>query len=155
MGYVEIDIAQLIRNKGNPTRHISYLTSPDSQERPGTLEYTVGYFPKTWPNPQLKTSGFDPNVPEDLRGEPEFQKDHDGGNALNELEAAVLCTPPDEKWPSGILSVQVHEIKDLMVKTHGKETKGVNGSRQGQKGQDDNTGVEEEKEGLPSSYCTM
>lgn len=156
LGFVEVDLADLMRQKGNPVRRISPLVSPDSQDRPGTLEYTVGYYGKMWPNPSLKSDGSDPNIPEDLKEAPEFQRDQakSKATALNELEAAVLVTPPDTKWPSGILGVQVHEIKDLTVKTYGKENP-ANVSRQGQKGQDDNTGVEEENEGLPSSYCTM
>jgi len=156
MGFVEVDLADLMRQKGTPVRRISPLVSPDSQDRPGTLEYTVGYYAKTWPNPALKTDGSDPNIPEDLKTAPEFQRDQakSKATALNKLEAAVLVTPPDTKWPSGILGVQVHEIKDLTVKTYGRENS-ANVSRQGQKGQDDNTGVEEENEGLPSSYCTI
>ncbi|KAI0325709.1 hypothetical protein GY45DRAFT_1339924, partial [Cubamyces sp. BRFM 1775] len=74
--------------------------------------------------------------------------------ALNDLEAAVLVTPPDPEWPSGILSVQVHEIRDLSVKTMGKERKGGKG-REGEKGQDEGEETAEEGEGLPSSYCTI
>lgn len=78
---------------------------------------------------------------------------------MSDLEAAVLVTPPDPEWPSGVVSVQVHEIRGLGVKTEGRERsvlKGVQAmSREGEKGQDED-GVElEELEGLPSSYCTM
>ena len=76
--------------------------------------------------------------------------------ALNDLEAAVLVTPPDPNWPCGIVSVQVHEIRDLNIKMEGRKTT-ILGSRkdEGEKGQDDQGEEQEEGEHLPSSYCTM
>ncbi|KAI0634023.1 hypothetical protein C8Q77DRAFT_721518 [Trametes polyzona] len=152
MGFVEIDIVDLIRERGKPTRRVSPLSSPDSQDRPGSLEYTVGYYGKVPPNRALSTDGSDPSLPDDLRARPEFKDAH--AVALNDLEAAVLVTPPDPAWPSGLLSVQVHEIRDLAVKTQGKERRGGKG-REGEKGQDEGEETAEEGEGLPSSYCTI
>ena len=152
MGFAEIDIVDLIRRCGKPVRRVSPLSSPDSQSRPGSLEYTVGYYGKLPPNKDLKTDGSDPSLPDDLRENPEFRDAK--AVALNDLEAAVLVTPPDPEWPSGLLSVQVHEIRDLSVKTMGKERRGGKG-REGEKGQDEGEETAEEAEGLPSSYCTM
>ena len=152
MGFVEMDVVDLIRQRGKPVRRVSPLSSPDSQDRPGCLEYTVGYYGKLPPNKDLTTDGSDPSLPEDLRDKPEFKDAR--AAALNDLEAAVLVTPPDPDWPSGLLSVQVHEIRDLSVKTLGKERKGGKG-REGEKGQDEGEETVEEAEGLPSSYCTM
>ena len=152
MGFVEMDVVDLIRQRGKPVRRVSPLSSPDSQDRPGCLEYTVGYYGKLPPNKELSTDGSDPSLPEDLRAKPEFKDAR--AVALNDLEAAVLVTPPDPDWPSGLLSVQVHEIRDLSVKSMGKERKGGKG-REGEKGQDEGEETVEEAEGLPSSYCTM
>ncbi|KAH9847036.1 hypothetical protein C2E23DRAFT_850404 [Lenzites betulinus] len=152
MGFVEIDIVDLIRERGKPTRRVSPLTSPDSKDRPGSLEYTVGYYGKVPPNKALTTDGSDPSLPDDLRERPEFKDAR--AVALNDLEAAVLVTPPDPEYPSGLLSVQVHEIRDLTAKTQGKERKGGKG-REGEKGQDDGEETAEEGNGLPSSYCTL
>ncbi|KAI0643938.1 hypothetical protein C8Q79DRAFT_977606 [Trametes meyenii] len=152
MGFAEIDIADLIRERAKPTRRVSHLSSPDSRNRSGSLEYTVGYYGKLPPSEALATDGSDPSLPDDLRERPEFKDAR--AVALNDLEAAVLVTPPDPEWPSGILSVQVHEIRDLAVKTMGKERKGKKG-REGEKGQDDGDSAQEEGEGLPSSYCTI
>ena len=76
---------------------------------------------------------------------------------MNDLEASELVTPPDPEWPSGILSVQVHEIRGLGVKKEGREKNVVKEmqSREGDKGQDDDGKELEETEGLPFSYCTM
>ncbi|EIW58918.1 uncharacterized protein TRAVEDRAFT_48061 [Trametes versicolor FP-101664 SS1] len=76
MGYVEIDTVDLLRERGKPTRHVSPLTSPDSQDRPGSLEYTVGYYGKLPPNKGLTTDGSDPSLPDDLRERPEFKDVH-------------------------------------------------------------------------------
>ncbi|KDQ51904.1 hypothetical protein JAAARDRAFT_139718 [Jaapia argillacea MUCL 33604] len=151
MGYVVVDIVDLVRNKNKPVRRWSPLASPDDEDRPGSIEYTVGYYGKTVPNSAFKTDGSDPGIPEDLKNNPEFAQAR--AVALNDLEAAVLVTPPDPELPSGILSVQVHEIRELSVKTFGKEKKGK--MEEGEKGQDDDSAEKEDGEGLPSSYCCL
>lgn len=152
LGYHDIDIVKLIRQRGKPVRRVSPLSSPDSKHRPGSIEYTVGYYGKLPPNPTFTTDGVDPGIPDDLRDKPEFKEAR--GVSLNDLEAAVLTTPPDPAWPSGILSVQVHEIRDLVVRLGGEERK-KGKDRDGGKGQDAGEEEQEEAEGLPSSYCTM
>jgi hypothetical protein len=139
-----------MREKGKPFRRISHLSSPDSEHRPGSVEYTVGYYGKTWPNAALKTDGSDPGIPADFKQSNDFKEAR--ATALNDLEAAVLVTPPDPAWPSGVLSVQVHEIRDLAIKMNGREKKGRG---EGEKGQDEDSETTEEGEGLSSSYCTM
>ncbi|KIJ54345.1 hypothetical protein M422DRAFT_73809 [Sphaerobolus stellatus SS14] len=150
LGLVEMDIAERIKNKNTSIRKVSTFESPDGKKRPGTIEFTMGYYEKMWPNSSLKTDGSDPGIPEELRNEPEFKDAR--ATALNDLEAAVLVTPPDPEYPTGILSIQIHEITDLSVRTEGKET---TGHREGEKGQDDTGTTQEEGEGLPSSYCTI
>lgn len=155
LGVAEIDILEFIRHSGQPHRRSTSLSDPHSSHVPGTFEYTIGYFSKRSPTQSLKTDGIDPGIPEDLRKRPEFQNAKE--IAMTDLEAAVLVTPPDPEWPSGIVSVQIHEIRGLGVKKEGRERnvfKSIQ-SREGEKGQDED-GVElEELEGLPSSYCTM
>ena len=145
----------LLRNHGTPHRRAEHLTHPHTRHVPGELEYTVGYYGKLPPTESLRSSGTDPGIPDDLKDRPEFKQAR--AIALNDLEAAVLVTPPDPEWPSGILSVQVHEIRGLNVKKEGRETNALKSlkSREGEKGQDDEGHEEEEAEGLPSSYCTM
>ncbi|PCH37535.1 hypothetical protein WOLCODRAFT_128544, partial [Wolfiporia cocos MD-104 SS10] len=149
LGFHEVDIVELIRQRAKPVRRISSLSSPDSKHRPGSIEYTVGYYGKLAPNSALATDGADPGIPEDLRAQPEFKEAR--AVALSDLEAAVLVTPPDPELPSGILSMQVHEIRDLTVRLGGEERKGLDG----EKGQDAGEETQEEAEGLPSSYCTI
>ncbi|KAL4247548.1 hypothetical protein ABKN59_007359 [Abortiporus biennis] len=163
LGIADIDICDLLRHRGRPIRRISTLSSPDSMERPGSIEYTVGYYGKLPPTSSLKTDGSDPDIPEDLREKPEFKSPKP--TALNDLEKAVLVTPPDPKWPSGILSIQVHEIRDLKVRTEGRDKhmlgdggikqSATSSSDQTKKGQEDEGETAEEAEGLPSSYCEI
>ena len=155
MGFVEIDLVDLIRHRGAPVRRISQLSSPDSRDRPGSVEYTIGYYAKRPPTASLRSDGQDPGIPDDLRDKPEFRNARE--IALNDLEAAVLVTPPDPAWPSGIVSVQVHEIRGLGIRREGRERNIIKtkSSGEGEKGQDEQGQEVEEGEGLPSSYCSM
>ncbi|KAH9916920.1 uncharacterized protein B0H18DRAFT_1214852 [Fomitopsis serialis] len=148
LGYHEVDVVELVRQRGKPVRRVSTLSSPDSHHRPGNVEYTVGYYGKLLPNAALSTDGVDPGIPDDLRQKPEFKEAR--AVALDDLEADVLTTPPDQEWVSGILSVQVHEIRYLAVRRGEKSSEGM-----GAKGQDDSDEAREEGEDLPSSYCTI
>ncbi|KAI0089465.1 hypothetical protein BDY19DRAFT_942448 [Irpex rosettiformis] len=155
LGVAEVDVVDLVRNHATPHRRSTSLSDPQSRHVPGHLEYTVGYYTKRAPTPSLKSDGMDPGIPDDLKDKPEFQNAKE--TAMNDLEAAVLVTPPDPAWPSGILSVQVHEIRGLGVKTEGREKSVLRGlkSREGEKGQNDDSAELEESEDLPSSYCTI
>ncbi|KAL5476528.1 hypothetical protein ACEPAI_3385 [Sanghuangporus weigelae] len=155
MGYVDIDILDLMKNKNRPSRRICPLTSPDSQDRPGHLDFTAGYYSKMRPDRALETDGSDPTIPDDLKKHDSDFQDA-GSKALNDLEAAVLRTPPSPEWPSGILGIQVHEIRDLKIRMEGRETSILEkGRREGAKGQDDDGEEQEEGSNLPSSYCTI
>ncbi|THH11592.1 hypothetical protein EW145_g532 [Phellinidium pouzarii] len=156
MGYVEIDILDLLRNTNTPKRQTSFLTNADiGSPSEQSLEYTIGYYAKMAPNNELATDGSDPAIPEDLKlRDPDFREAR--SVALNDLEASVLVTPPDPNWPSGILSVQIHEVRDLKLHIEGRETSMLGqGRKEGQKGQDDDGEEQEEGSGLPSSYCTI
>ena len=129
MGFVDIDILgkvvsfspcsvlilceDLIRHKNEPIRRICPLASPDSEDRPGQLEFTAGYYSKAKPDESLKTDGSDPAIPDDLKNEPEFQEKP--SVALNDLEDAVLKTPPSFDLPSGIISyVAYHSLRNRL-----------------------------------------
>ncbi|GJE98733.1 C2 domain-containing protein [Phanerochaete sordida] len=155
LGVADVDILELVRASGQPHRRVARLHDRSRPDTPGTLEYTVGYYAKRPPTRSLRSDGQDPGVPPDLRERAEFKNAKE--IALNDLEAAVLVTPPDPAWPSGILSVQVHEIRGLGVRTEGRERNVVRTkhAREGEKGQDEGGQEIEEAEGLPSSYCTI
>lgn len=160
-----------MQDKNKAHRREVHLTSPDSRRRSGTVEYTIGYFSKLPPNPSSNRDSDgtqparDPGLPDDLHvNDPDSQE----SSAIGDIEKAVLRCAPDDEWVSGLVAVQVHEVRDLGVGRGGrvgqkdgwgigvkdkmKEELGM-AHEEGEKG-DDEVG-EEEAEGLPSSYCMM
>lgn len=73
----------------------------------------------------------------------------------NPLLSAVVRTPPDPLWPSGIVSVVVHQIVNLEL----ANVKGSQGKRKGREYEPARPEAGEIKEEsgkkLPSSYCTI
>jgi Ca2+-dependent lipid-binding protein len=143
LGVIQIDLIELMQNKGRPQHRTSPFMSPSdpSKRKGGSLTYTVGYYGKLTPNSALRTSGTDPAIPSDDILRVELAQDERRATALNSLEQAVLCTPPDPEWPAGVVSVMVHEVKDLVAR------------RTSRAGEEEDE--QEEGEGLPSAYCTM
>lgn len=154
VGKVEISLHDLILNPGVMHQQISTLTGVESGSRmPGELHWEVGYFGKAELRPALRTSGKDVNLPAGLRDRPDLQDDQ--GVLENALEDAVMHTPPDPLWPSGIASLVVHQIVNLETRS----LKGNYGSRKN--GKEYSPGMEtgeiKQEEGgkLPSAYCTI
>jgi hypothetical protein len=162
----------LVHDKNKAHRRIAHLSSPDSRDRPGSVEFTIGYYGKLPPNPKACKDknpdevGRDPGLPKDFDIEDPDSQDN---SAIGDIEKAVLRCPPDDEWVSGIVSIQVHEIRDLGtgrgervgtkqgdwgsgVKDIAKHAVGIN--QEGEKGSDEQ-GEDEEGDELPSSYCTV
>ncbi|GAB1526060.1 hypothetical protein RhiTH_009226 [Rhizoctonia solani] len=159
LGTVDIDIATLIRKKNQSFRSIEPITKGE-----GSLEFTVGFYEKTDPNPSFRAEKWKRKLPspeETRSNEPVDTSDstdangpHDEeiirpDNALNDLEAAVMTCAPDPDLPSGILSIQVHEMRDLGFKLN----KGTKGRGHGPGSSEEEE--EEEGDGLPSAYCVV
>ena len=91
--------------------------------------------------------------PPELKDKKELQDEK--GTIENAEEDAVVHTPPDPLWPSGILSIVVHQIVGLEL----ANVKGSNGKRKGREYEparlDAGDVKEEEGSKLPSSYCTI
>ncbi|KZT54274.1 hypothetical protein CALCODRAFT_557073 [Calocera cornea HHB12733] len=152
LGTVEMDITEMIRHRGKAFRRCMALQGTDKGTKmPGELEFTVGFYGKVPPTTALKTDGADPGIPEDLKDKPEFKEAR--ATALSDLEAAVLVTPPDPAYPSGLLSVQIHEVTDLGINNTKGSLKG--GKRMGQQGAEPDVVREEEGTHFPSSYCNI
>lgn len=112
----------------------------------------TGYFGKPQFRPALRTHGKDINLPDQLKDHDEFQDDK--GAIDNATEDAVVHTPPDPLWPSGICSVIVHQIVNLEL----QNMKGSNGKRKGREYEpaaEAGENKEEEHKKLPSGYCTI
>ncbi|CAK7233903.1 hypothetical protein SBRCBS47491_008768 [Sporothrix bragantina] len=154
VGKVELSIQKLIRHPGKMFPEVSNLRGVKAESTmPGELHWEVGYFTKTQFRRALRTDGKNPELPKDLRDDPKFQDDH--GVISTPDEDAVVHTPPDPLWPSGILSVVVHQIVGLEL----ENVKGSNGKRKGREFEPARLEAgelkEEQSKKLPSSYCTI
>jgi hypothetical protein len=154
VGKVELSIQKLIQHPGKMFPQVSKLRGVKAEsEMPGELHWEVGFFGRTQFRKALRTDGKDPNLPKELRDKKELQDDK--GTIDSAEESAVICTPPDPLWPSGILSVVVHQIVNLEL----QNIKGSNGKRKGREYEPARPEAgdikEEQGKALPSSYCTI
>ncbi|KAK3372822.1 hypothetical protein B0T24DRAFT_593084 [Lasiosphaeria ovina] len=154
VGKVELSIQKLIQHPGRMFPQVSKLRGLKAESTmPGELHWEVGFFGKTQFRRALRTHGKDMNLPEELRDKKELQDDK--GSLDNAEEDAVVHTPPDPLWPSGILSVVVHQIVNLEL----QNVKGSNGKRKGREFEparpDTGEVMEEQGKKLPSAYCTI
>jgi hypothetical protein len=154
VGKLELSIQQLIQHPGKMFQHVSTLSGLKADTvMPGELHWEVGFFGKTQFRKALRTDGHNVNVIKELGDLPEFHEDW--GTLQNEEEDAVVHTPPDPLWPSGILSVIVHQIVGLEL----ANIKGSNGNRKGREYEPARPEAgevkEEQSKKLPSSYCTI
>ncbi|SGY31845.1 BQ5605_C002g01266 [Microbotryum silenes-dioicae] len=122
----------------------------DSDSLSGTLHWEIAYYEKAKLNPDLKAApGIDHNLPKELQDHPELKVDTSAMD--NAEEADVRRTPPDSSYPTGILSVIIHQINNL----ERQNLKGASGKdREGHAGQDTDDPSEAENN-LPSAYCEI
>lgn len=154
VGKVELSIQKLIQHPGQMFPQISSLRGVKAESTmPGELHWEVGYFGKTQFRKALLTDGKDPTLPKELADKPELQDDK--GALETTMEQAVVRTPPDPLWPSGIVSIVVHQIVNLEL----ENVKGSNGKRKGREFEPARPEAgelkEEQSSKLPSSYCTI
>jgi len=154
VGKLEVPIQDLMMEPGKMHSRVSSLTGQESgTEMPGQLYWSVGFFGRTALRPALRTSGKDVNLPSQLKDHPDLQDDK--GTIDTAHEDAVVHTPPDPLFPSGIVSIIAHQIVNLEV----KDLTGTYGSRKNGKEYSPGmkTGENKQEEGgkLPSAYCTI
>lgn len=153
VGKVELSMQKMIQHPGKMYPQVSKLTGMEADsEMPGELHWEVGYFSKTKFRPALRTDGKDMNLPDALKDHPALQDDQ--GVIKTEDEDAVIHTPPDPLWPSGICSVIIHQIVSLEL----ENIQGSDGKRKGREyepAKEYGENTEEESKKLPSSYCTI
>jgi len=100
----------------------------------------------------MRSHGKDVNLPDQLKDKKELQDEK--GSLDNAEEDAIVHTPPDPLWPSGICSIIVHQIVNLEY----QNLQGSEGNRKGREfepAQESDENKEEEHKKLPSSYCTI
>ncbi|KAH6897463.1 hypothetical protein B0T10DRAFT_507066 [Thelonectria olida] len=154
VGKIELSIQKLIQHPGKMFPQVSRLKGVKAEsEMPGELHWEVGFFGKTQFRKALRTDGRNLNLPKELSDKPELQEET--GVIESTEEDAVIHTPPDPLWPSGILSVVVHQIVGLEL----ANIKGSEGKRKGKEYEPARPEAgpvkEEQSKSLPSSYCTI
>lgn len=154
VGKIELSIQKLIQHPGKMFPQNSTLRGTKAESSmPGNLSWEVGFFGRTQFRKALRTDGKDPNLPKELQDKKELQTDV--GSLDTAEENAVVRTPPDPLWPSGIVSIIVHQIVNLEM----ANVKGSEGKRKGREFEPARPEAGEIKEEtgkkLPSSYCTI
>ncbi|KAL2866602.1 C2 domain protein [Aspergillus lucknowensis] len=153
VGKVELPIREMIQHPCRMYQHVSRLQGiNEGSEMPGELHWEVGFFGKPKLRAELRTDGKKKDLPDNLKDYPAFEDEK--GIITTDEEDAVTHTPPDPLWPSGILSIVVHQIVNLQL----ANIKGSNGDRKGReyepaKPYGENT--EEQGADLPTSYCKI
>lgn len=154
VGKVELSIQKLIQHPGKMFPQNSNLRGTKAESSmPGNLSWEVGFFGRTQFRKALRTDGRDPNLPKELQDHKELQTDV--GSLDTAEENAVVHTPPDPLWPSGVVSIVVHQIVSLEL----ANVKGSQGKRKGREFEPARPEAgdikEESGKKLPSSYCTI
>ncbi|CAJ2511008.1 Uu.00g066330.m01.CDS01 [Anthostomella pinea] len=155
VGKVELSLQKLIQHPGKMYQQVSKLRGVKAESNmPGELHWEVGFFGKTQFRSALRTDGKDLSLPPELRDRKELQDDK--GAVENEQEDAVTHTPPDPLWPSGILSIVVHQIVSLeLADTQGSEGGKRKGGKEYEPARDAGEIKEEQSKKLPSAYCAI
>ncbi|KAF2659447.1 hypothetical protein K491DRAFT_689312 [Lophiostoma macrostomum CBS 122681] len=153
VGKVELSIQKMIQHPGKMYPQVSKLAGMDAgSEMPGELHWEVGYFAKPQFRPALRTDGKNRALPDTLKDDPKLQDEK--GAVNSEEDDAVMHTPPDPLWPSGVCSVIVHQIVNLEL----ENVKGSDGNRKGREyepAKPYGEATEETGGDLPTSYCTI
>ncbi|CZR53224.1 probable meiotically up-regulated gene 190 protein [Phialocephala subalpina] len=153
VGKVELSMQKMIQHPGKMyPQNLKLRGMDENSSMPGELHWEVGYFGNSQFRPALRIHGKDVNLPDQLKDHAAFQNDK--GTLGNATEDAVVHTPPDPLWPSGICSVIVHQI--VHIELHNmKESNGKRKGRKYEPAAPASENKEEEHKDLPSGYCTI
>lgn len=173
LGRIEVDLKELMtRSDGQMwTRSDGFRALKAEDTLPGKLEWSVGYFSKTRiQDDQLQRQTFNTSIrtidqlKEEVNRISERKlreantKDGRHKRDADELDqqtaqefksqqdAMIISAPPPNGYPSGILSIQIHQITGL-------ELEKISKTQQDRAGEEDDE--TEEGEDLPSAYCTI
>ncbi|KAF3916333.1 Tricalbin-1 [Orbilia brochopaga] len=151
VGRIEFDLHDIIENEGvMQTRSDTLIGEKDGKEVPGKLNWEVGFFKRTEFKKSMKTTGEDVRVPRELRHKQEFHEEVPVPMA--EDDKLALNVPPDPNYPTGVVSITIHEIKHLEF----ERAKGTFGKiRPYSPAQLVGENKDEEGSHLPNTYCTV
>ncbi|KAG6204592.1 hypothetical protein E4U35_003284 [Claviceps purpurea] len=175
LGRIEVSLADLMQNEAskekmsNRTDGFRALKAGDGM--PGKLQWSVGYFPKARIQPnQFAQQTHDPKVrsmdqlkakvedtcerklrefmiKEDVKARDEEELGQQMMQEMkDETDAMIISAPPPDEYPSGLFSIQIHNITGLAIERLNK--------RQVDE-YDEASDEEEEGDSLPSSFCTI
>lgn len=173
LGRAEVDLEDLVKRPGRLFKRTDTLFGlTQEMKKQGTIQWSLGFFAKT-PNIRKELREMrerDRQKDEEEHGDgrteghtddegDEEEEEHRNGNEGNKpmqshnQQQAVAFEPPSPLLPSGILSLQVHQIAQLEV----TDTKTRSSKRkEGEPGQLlDNVQDEEDTAASPSSYVTI
>ena len=166
LGRIEVDLKEIMTNsKSNGRmwdRTDGFQALNDSEKMPGTLDWSLGYFPKSRiQEEQIQKQQVEPEIRRFSQLKERVSKDADRklreatdrnetresdqqkAQDLKEREdAMIISTPPLHDYPAGIFAIQIHQISGLEYDQHSKS-------------QDTGDDEEEGAGDLPSSYCTV
>ena len=167
LGKIEVDLKELMHDKRSRSRlwdrKDGFFGLESKDGMPGSLYWSVGYFPKTKiQDAQLQQQQVEPDINtmqqlkekvskevdrklrEATDREETLETDQQKAQDLKVKEdSMIISTPPLEDYPSGILSVQIHQITGLEFEQLSKSK------------QEEGDYTEEGSDDLPSSYCTI
>ncbi|KIY63684.1 hypothetical protein CYLTODRAFT_493697 [Cylindrobasidium torrendii FP15055 ss-10] len=159
IGRVQLPVKSLMENKNKMTRRKDALAGfEDADNMDGILHWSIGFFDKVPLRKDLELPPDAEHQPPDITKTPVEREIRPGDKAPNpgarDLPPPppdVQRTRPDPDFPSGVLSVVIHQINNLerqnLGGTSGKE-------REGQAGQDTDD-PSEQSANLPSAYCEI
>ncbi|KAF2169046.1 hypothetical protein M409DRAFT_21055 [Zasmidium cellare ATCC 36951] len=175
LGRIEVDLKQIMRaeetNGRMNDRTDGFRALKAGENMPGKLEWSVGYFSKTRLQPcQFESQSFDKSIRsrDDLekkvqetcqrklreamikkgrhaKSEEELEQQKEQERKTLE-DAIVISAPPPEGYPSGIFSIQIHQIVGLELEKQSKSQVDKYENHEEEAEDDDD---------LPSAFCTV
>jgi hypothetical protein len=169
LGRIELDLKALMKSEETngkmQDREDGFKALKAGEGMPGKLCWSVGYYSKTRvTDDQLLAQNEAPDIQtldqlkEATYAEAENKLREASVHHQNEVEQQksqefkakqdqlIIAAPPSQDYPSGILSIQIHQITGLELETNRKDRDGKGGEASDE---------EEQSDDLPSSYCTI
>ncbi|KAK3489587.1 uncharacterized protein B0T23DRAFT_363206 [Neurospora hispaniola] len=174
LGRVEVSLKELMHSEETKNkmhdREDRLMASDPDETMPGTISWAVGYFAKAHiQQSQLEKQTFDPSIrsldslkqnvhdsTESKLREASLSKDMSEEKHQQEAQdmkakedQMIISSPPLSSMPSGILSIQIHNITGLEITP-------LNEDRNRSTGADEvKEDAAEQSDSLPDSYCTI
>ena len=175
LGRIEVGLKDLMQRKESNgkmwERTDGFRALTGDKNMPGKLEWSIGYFSKIKiQQDQLERQCYDKNIKnmdqakekvdhicerklrEAMIKEGRHKRDADeldqqkAQEMKDMCDAMIISAPPPDGYPSGIFSIQIHQITGLELENVSKKD-----ADKAKEGSDE----QEEGEGLPSAYCTV